>query len=472
MYLKKIHIKYFRCFKDYEVEFAPHVTILFGKNGSGKSTLIHAIHKALSFVFKRNTSDEKGFDLTSGFSELKVEQYTKTDGVRDPKTGFLFPYVEISACASFQGTELDWDMYASTSTFSLQPSKYDIAHKTVIKKINETNTLPFFAYYSDSFPHIPKPKSITQQQMELRNLGYLDWNQESACSELWISRLKDKWTLWDRADRNVKHEENALRNCESMLKGSIITKEEYDEDVLLHKEKLQKALTERGKYDEVISEIKSCLIKFSKGDSNYEVTDIFDSIYEEDGLCLETKQGDNPPFHILPAGYKRMYYIVLDIAYRSYVLNRNTNPSGIVIIDEIDLHLHPELEQAVLERFMNTFPNLQFIVSTHSPLVLTGLETKDEQNVILRMEANTNKPEVWHDIHGIDYNLMLEENMGVQKRKPAVQALFDEAWKKISDKQIAEAKAIVEELEGITPSDQSELVRLRSMIKRLEVLGR
>ena len=472
MNLKKLHIKYFRCFIDYEVEFAPHVTVLFGKNGSGKSTLIHAIHKALSFVFKRNTSEEKGFDLTSGFSELKVEQYTKTDGVRDPKTGFLFPYIDISACATFQGSELEWDMYASTSTFSLQPSKYNIAHKKIINKINETNTLPFFAYYSDSFPHIPKPKSITQQQMELRNLGYLDWNQESACSELWISRLKDKWTLWDRADRNVKHEENALRNCESMLKGNIITKEEYDEDVLLHKEKLQKALTERGKYDEVISEIKSCLIKFSKGDSNYEVTDIFDSIYEEDGLCLETKQGDNPPFHILPAGYKRMYYIVLDIAYRSYVLNRNTNPSGIVIIDEIDLHLHPELEQAVLERFMNTFPNLQFIVSTHSPLVLTGLETKDEKNVILRMEANTNKPEVWHDIHGIDYNLMLEENMGVKKRKPAVQALFDEAWKKISDKQIAEAKAIVEELERITPSDQSELVRLRSMIKRLEVLGR
>ena len=134
--------------------------------------------------------------------------------------------------------------------------------------------------------------------------------------------------------------------------------------------------------------------------------------------------------------------------------------------------MHPELEQVVLERFMNTFPNLQFIVSTHSPLVLTGVETKDEQNVILRMEPGTDRPETWHDIHGIDYNLMLEENMGVQKRKPMVQALFNKAWKSISDKQIAEAKSIVEELEKITPSDQSELVKLRAMIKRLEVIGR
>ena len=54
MYLKKLHISNFRCFRDYTIEFAPGVTVLFGKNGSGKSTLIHAIHKALSFSFKND----------------------------------------------------------------------------------------------------------------------------------------------------------------------------------------------------------------------------------------------------------------------------------------------------------------------------------------------------------------------------------------------------------------------------------
>lgn len=471
MYLKKLHITNFRCFRDYEVEFAPCVTVLFGKNGAGKSTLIHSIHKAISFVFKRNTNDEKGFDLTSGFPELKVEQYAKTDGVRDPQTGLLFPFIDIKAYASFQGVLLEWDMFASTSTYNLKPSKYDLAHKKVINIINETKTLPFFAYYSDSFPHIPKPKSITRQQEQLRNLGYLDWNQESACSELWISRLKDIWTLWDRADRNVKHEENALRNCDSLYKHGTINKEEYDEDVQTHTSMLQKANNERAIYEKEVSEIKSCLMNFSKGDTNYEVTDVFTSIYDGE-LCLETKQGDNPPFHYLPAGYKRMFYIVLDIAYRSYILNGTIDAKGLVVLDEIDLHLHPELEQVVLERFMRTFPNLQLIVSTHSPLVLAGLETKGKQNIILRMQPNMTKPEVWHDIHGIDYNLMLEENMDVQKRKPMVQALFDAAWQEVSDKKTAEAKAIVRKLEKITPPDQSELVKLRAMIKRLEIIGR
>lgn len=471
MYLKKLHITNFRCFKDYDVEFAPRVTVLFGKNGAGKSTLIHAIHKALSFVFDKSIKDVNDFDLTSGFPELKVEQFIKTDGVRNEKTGLMYPDIDIKANGSFQGLPLEWEIYALTSSYKLQFTKYKKAYGEIINKINETNKLPFFAYYSDSFPHIPKLKPITQQQMELRNLGYLDWNLESACSEIWISRLNQKWTLWDRADRNVKHAENALKNCDYFLSRGTKYKKEFEEDILLHKEKLQRALKEREIFDKEVSEIKSCLIKFSKGDTNFEIINVFTSIYDGE-LWIETKLGNNRPFHLLPAGYKRLYYMVLDIAYRSYILNGTTDAKGVVAIDEIDLHLHPELEQVVLERFMNTFPNLQFIVSTHSPLVLTGVETKDEQNVILRMEPGTDRPEIWHDIHGIDYNLMLEENMGVQKRKPMVQALFNKAWKSISDKQIAEAKSIVEELEKITPSDQSELVKLRAMIKRLEVIGR
>lgn len=415
MYLKKLHITNFRCFKDYEVEFAPRVTVLFGKNGAGKSTLIHAIHKALSFVFDKSIKDVNDFDLTSGFPELKVEQFIKTDGVRNEKTGLMYPDIDIKANGSFQGLPLEWEIYALTSSYKLQFTKYKKAYGEIINKINETNKLPFFAYYSDSFPHIPKLKPITQQQMELRNLGYLDWNLESACSEIWISRLNQKWTLWDRADRNVKHAETALKNCDYFLSRGTKYKKEFEEDILLHKEKLQRALKEREIFDKEVSEIKSCLIKFSKGDTNFEIINVFTSIYDGE-LWIETKLGNNRPFHLLPAGYKRLYYMVLDIAYRSYILNGTTDAKGVVAIDEIDLHLHPELEQVVLERFMNTFPNLQFIVSTHSPLVLTGLETEGKPNKILRMEPNTNAPVLWPDVYGIDYNSGLEDIMGVESK--------------------------------------------------------
>lgn len=479
MYLKKLNIKYFRCFKDeekdYEVEFAPRVTILFGKNGSGKSTLIHSIHKALSFIFHKDRNANKtSTTLVSGFPDLKVEKYEKGDAVRNERTGLLFPYIKIKAVGSFLEVPLDWEMYASTTNKKWEPQKsgYTKALKSVMCKVEETDIFPFIAYYSDSFPHIPKAITTTRKQYELRNIGYLDWNKETACSVLWLERYKKTWEEWDRANRSIERERNALRNCKVLLQNKMINEKEYKEDILLHNEKLERAKNEREKYENEVNEIRNCLVSFSKGDTNYEVTDIFSSVYEEEGLCLETKQGNNPSLYKLPAGYKRMFYMVLDIAYRSYMLNKHTNPRGIVIIDEIDLHLHPELEQVVLERFMRTFPQLQFVVSTHSPLTLSSLETKTKKNVILQMKSDFSEVKVWHDIHGIDYNLMLEENMGVMKRKPSVQALFDKAWNFISNKDVDGAKNIVEKLEEMTPSDQSELIRLRSFIKRIETIGR
>ena len=169
-----------------------------------------------------------------------------------------------------------------------------------------------------------------------------------------------------------------------------------------------------------------------------------------------------------------MYYIVLDLAYRSFFLTNGTEKKvgGLVFIDEVDLHLHPELEQQVLKRFIDTFPDFQFIVSTHSPLVLTGLETKNGNNIVQRLVKDTTAPEILHDVYGIDCNLMLEENMGVSKRNLLVQEMFDKAWGAIGEKRIEDAKMNVENLERLTPADQPELVRLRSLIKRLEVLGK
>lgn len=418
MYLKKLHISNFRCFRDYTIEFAPGVTVLFGKNGSGKSTLIHAIHKALSFAFKNDKVEEGEITLASGFSSLRPNQYNKKeDIVRDEKSGFPLPDICIHAEADFLETTLDWDMYALTSTFALQPSKYKTAYKLLMSRIKETGTFPVFAYFSDSFPHIStKASTLTKTQLSLRNLGYLGWNDETAYSDLWITRLTKIWTMWDRAKMNVRHEEAALANCENLKASGIINENEYREDVDLHRTRLEIAQKDFNKYNPEISSIRECLVNFSKKLPGIDVLDVFVSVYEEDGLCLETKDGQNPPFEKLPAGYKRIFYMALDIAYRSYILNGTTDSEGIVVIDEIDLHLHPALEQVILQCFQETFPNIQFIVSTHSPLVLTGVETEGKPNVILHMASGDTKPEVTHDIYGIDYNTGIEDVMGVESK--------------------------------------------------------
>ena len=418
MYLKKLHISNFRCFRDYTIEFAPGVTVLFGKNGSGKSTLIHAIHKALSFAFKNDKVGEGEITLASGFPSLRPNQYRKKeDIVRDEKSGFPLPDINIHAEADFLETTLDWDMYALTSTFALQSSKYKTAYQQLMSKIKETGTFPVFAYFSDSFPHIStKASTLSKVQLSLRNLGYLGWDDETAYSDLWITRLTKIWTMWDRAKMNVRHEEAALANCENLKASGIINENEYCEDVNLHRTRLEIAQKDFDKYNPEISSIRECLVNFSKKLPGIDVLDFFVSVYEEDGLCLETKDGQNPQFEKLPAGYKRIFYMALDIAYRSYILNGTTDSEGIVVIDEIDLHLHPALEQVILQCFQETFQRIQFVVSTHSPLVLTGVETEGKPNVILHMASDDTKPEITHDIYGIDYNTGIEDVMGVESK--------------------------------------------------------
>ena len=474
MYLKKLHISNFRCFRDYTIEFAPGVTVLFGKNGSGKSTLIHAIHKALSFAFKNDKVEEDELTLSSGFSSLRPNQYRKKeDIVRDEKSGFPLPDICIHAEADFLETTLDWDMYALTSTFALQPSKYKTAYKLLMSRIKETGTFPVFAYFSDSFPHIStKASTLSKTQLSLRNLGYLGWDDETAYSDLWITRLTKIWTIWNRAKMNVMQEESALAKCEKLKASGDINENEYREDVDLHRARLENALKDFNKYNPEISSIRECLVNFSKKLPGIDVQNVFVSVYEEDGLCLETKDGQNPPFEKLPAGYKRIFYMALDIAYRSYILNGTTDSEGIVVIDEIDLHLHPALEQVILQCFQETFPNIQFIVSTHSPLVLTDIDTVTGRNKVMRMTPACDAPEEWRNIHGIDYNQMLEENMDVSKRKPEIQELFDKAWDEVAEKDTEAAKATVAELEAKTPADQIELIQLRAIINRIELIGK
>ena len=475
MYLKRLHITNFRCFSDYTVEFAPGVTVLFGKNGTGKSTLIHAIHKALSFAFdKRNKLEKEANTLSSGFKSLKQQEYNKKeDLVRDYKTGLPFPYIDIHAEADFQNEDLDWSMYALTSTFALQPSKYKEAYKKLMGKIKETGTFPVFAYFSDSFPHVSDSASgLSKTQLSLRNLGYLGWDEETAYSDLWITRFSKIWKLWDNASRKVDDETSAIVFNASLWKDGTISEDEYKENDEIRKSRLESAQAQQKIYEPEVTAVRDCIVKFSKGLPDIDVIDLFVGVYDEDGLCLETKDGKNTPFEKLPAGYKRIFYMALDIAYRSYILNGSTDAEGIVVIDEIDLHLHPALEQVVLQCLNETFPRIQFVVTTHSPLVLTGIETENADNCIFKLTTDFDAPVEWHNIHGVDYNQTLEEDMDVSKRKPEIEALFKKAWDEVAAKDTDAAKKTVAELEAKTPADQIELVQLRALISRIEIIGK
>jgi len=104
---------------------------------------------------------------------------------------------------------------------------------------------------------------------------------------------------------------------------------------------------------------------------------------DEDEIIVHVNRGNGAeehiPFHLLSDGYRNMLAMVMDIAYRAATLNPQleqsavTETPGIVLIDEIDLHLHPTWQRLVIPNLLKTFPKFQFVATTHSPFMIQSL---------------------------------------------------------------------------------------------------
>lgn len=103
---------------------------------------------------------------------------------------------------------------------------------------------------------------------------------------------------------------------------------------------------------------------------------------EHEDLVLEHSEHGELKVSQLSDGIRNMLALVGDIAYRCYKLNSHHGKNaalltkGIVMIDEVDMHLHPEWQQTVLPDLQKAFPKIQFIVTTHSPQVLSSVDAK------------------------------------------------------------------------------------------------
>ena len=132
-----------------------------------------------------------------------------------------------------------------------------------------------------------------------------------------------------------------------------------------------------------------------------------------------------------------MYAILINSVEPEVVLDRK----GIILIDEIELHLHPQWQREILPALQKTFPNIQFIVTTHSPQVLSSVHRDDifilDNNQIYQPSSNP---------IGRDSTDILYEIMEVTKRPEEIQQLSDEYFALINKNQFEEAQKIREQL--------------------------
>ena len=184
---------------------------------------------------------------------------------------------------------------------------------------------------------------------------------------------------------------------------------------------------------------------------------------------------------MLSDGYRRLVNIVMDIAFRCALLNKSMfgaqcykHTHGTVIIDEIDEHLHPALQVRVLKALQDTFPKIQFIVSTHAPLVMSSVEPRKDENgndinVVYKLEYIDG--EYMHkelNIYGMDASTIIETYMGQPSRDLKVNNDIKSILELIDKGDIQTARKSLEELEQNIASGDPELTRMEALISFME----
>ena len=457
--MRRVTINNFRCYDSISIDFRRGINLLIGDNSVGKTSLLRACNLVMNAFFcgysDENTkwksaedddfreiknddvaTDELPINIAFELDEIDCPVITLEDGSvkhlsdNEPllrEFGYPTLYIEKRSKKNARNLVsglLPLRNYASL----LQKNSHSIIDGTAVQR----NALPLFAYFTTEDIHtvrkFDKEKRSFKKYPQKPSFGYFENFDCKGLLDCWLKRLLV-----------LKEAKKGEQEIECVRKAVV------------------SALGPDG-----CSIIEDMKVR----DNDNEVYFIF---------C----DGREVRSDLLSDGYRRLVSIVIDLAFRCALLNKvmygdeaYKQTHGTVIIDEIDEHLHPELQVRILKALHNTFPKIQFIVSTHAPLVMSSVENTPD-NVVYKLEYNDgvySHKEL--NTYGLDVNLLLKEQMKVAVRDTKASKLFEQIDLYLKEKDLAKAKSILTELEMITDPQQPELVRLRAIINRIELIGR
>jgi predicted ATP-binding protein involved in virulence len=139
---------------------------------------------------------------------------------------------------------------------------------------------------------------------------------------------------------------------------------------------------------------------------------------------------------------------------------------GVVLIDELDVHLHPRWQRRVATDLKATFPKIQFVCTSHSPQVIG--EIAPDEIRLLDDEAGGRAPD---QSFGLDSNAVLEDVMGADSRDPNAESAIDAVEDALEEGNLALARDELERLKDLQHGDTRDSARLEATINNLEVLA-
>lgn len=420
--LENVHLENFRGFSDIKVDLNEKFTCIAGINGAGKTTILDAIANNLSWVREMLLPVHHNGEFVKKEDKKKDSTFaTKIES-------------DINVNGIIKQIAVGYDSTPGITINFADKPELQALYKEIQKYYTPNNlkeNLPVVAYYP-----------INRSELEI------DVNIESE------KDLSDKY--------------EAYTNC---LSTAVHYKEFF-----------------RWFRDREDRENAEMVARFKKqNNSNYEDIELkavrlaITSLLPEFGemtvdrkrlTVTLNKNGTELDFSKLSDGEKNIIALFGDIARRLAILNENLkNPldgNGIILIDEIELHLHPSWQRKICKALKETFPNCQFIITTHSPQVLGELKTDE---LWLLNNFNIYRPD---SSYGLSSNEILDEIMDVVDGDNSL-SRDSEIAKKISEvanfielEKFDEAKELIEQIEKITGGEIHETVKYKTAIDMMK----
>jgi hypothetical protein len=254
----------------------------------------------------------------------------------------------------------------------------------------------------------------------------------------------------------------------SQAYGRALHDREVELREFMHWFRTQETLSGNGdnRRQQVLDSLRAVINKFIPG-----FTDL--RVQERPRLGLMVQKNGVPLYlHQLSDGERGLLAMVFDLTRRLAIANPESGDplaegKAVVMIDEIELHLHPKWQREVLGRLKEVFSNCQFIVTTHSPMVLGEVEAR----CVRFLEYDENGKvivTVPHEAYGMDANRVLQELMDAPVRNKVIDQKLYTLFRVIDDENFEQARKMMKQLAEKLGKHDPELIRAASLIHFLE----
>ena len=355
---RELHVDNYRCFDELRLSLEEDTTVLFAENGGGKTALLTALAMGLA-VFQTGAPKALKLDAKRDPRMRTLDEQGRREPVGLCKVAWTAD-VGISESVT-------WSMAAHPAS-GRKMNKHQPIFEALERVRVPGDRWPLFAWYG-----VDRLRRLRGRRK--------------------VERTRDRWEAYDSALDPTLDEAPLLQWLQDEMLGDVVRRQQEEPERLFHAAVMEAAAratpgVTHGWYDPVA-----------------------------EGPVVRFDDGHAAPWSELSDGYHVFIALVADIARRAVMLNEFDGAEapkrveGVVLIDEIDLHLHPRWQREALPRLRDVFPKLQLIITTHSPQVLSSAENRQVRRLV---HGRLQEHQVF--VEGRDTNAILCDLMHTDER--------------------------------------------------------